>query len=220
MFTGLVEEVGRVSAMEPQGDAMRLSLTGPLVTSDAELGASIAVNGVCLTVATLDGDTFTADVMQESLNRTALGELTVGAPVNLERALLPTTRLGGHIMQGHVDGTARLLSRTPSEHWEVLRFGLPRELERYVVEKGSIAVSGTSLTVATISQPGASELDLRTGPARAGGGHRGAAPGFGSLTRGRDGRRPGRGGAGRALWSLVHRRARSRRGTVRVSPRR
>ncbi|WP_347305208.1 riboflavin synthase [Corynebacterium sp. SA-MJD20WY100] len=157
MFTGLVEEVGRVSAMEPQGDAMRLSLTGPLVTSDAELGASIAVNGVCLTVATLDGDTFTADVMQESLNRTALGELTVGAPVNLERALLPTTRLGGHIMQGHVDGTARLLSRTPSEHWEVLRFGLPRELERYVVEKGSIAVSGTSLTVATISQPGANE---------------------------------------------------------------
>lgn len=157
MFTGLVEEVGRVSAMEPQGDAMRLSLTGPLVTSDADLGASIAVNGVCLTVATLDGDTFTADVMQESLNRTALGELTVGAPVNLERALLPTTRLGGHIMQGHVDGTARLLSRTPSEHWEVLRFGLPRELERYVVEKGSIAVSGTSLTVATISQPGASE---------------------------------------------------------------
>ncbi|WP_293770695.1 riboflavin synthase [uncultured Corynebacterium sp.] len=157
MFTGLVEEVGRIASLEPQGDAIRLGVTGTRVTHDAQLGDSIAVNGVCLTVAELEGDTFVADVMQETLSRTALGGLQPGSPVNLERALLPTTRLGGHIMQGHVDGTAALLSRTPSEHWEVLRFSLPAQLERYVVEKGSIAVSGTSLTVAAVSDPGEAE---------------------------------------------------------------
>ena len=118
--------------------------------SDAALGDSIAVNGVCLTVAALDGDAFVADVMAESLRRSALGQLREGSVVNVERALLPTTRLGGHIMQGHVDGTAELLSRTPSQNWEVLRFSLPHDLARYVVEKGSIAVSGTSLTVSAI----------------------------------------------------------------------
>ncbi|MHB2251573.1 riboflavin synthase [Corynebacterium aurimucosum] len=159
MFTGLVEEIGRVDSVKPQGDAVRLGIAASTVLSDAQLGDSIAVNGVCLTVAELEEGTFIADVMKESLNRSSLGELEVGSAVNLERAVLPTTRLGGHIVQGHVDGTGTLLSRTPSEHWEVLRFSLPRELARYVVEKGSIAVQGTSLTVSAVSaakdEPGA-----------------------------------------------------------------
>jgi len=159
MFTGLVEEIGRVDSVEPQGDAVRLGIAASTVLSDAQLGDSIAVNGVCLTVAELGEGTFIADVMKESLNRSSLGELEVGSAVNLERAVLPTTRLGGHIVQGHVDGTGTLLSRTPSEHWEGLRFSLPRELARYVVEKGSIAVQGTSLTVSAVSadedKPGA-----------------------------------------------------------------
>lgn len=159
MFTGLVEEIGHVDSVEPQGDAVRLGIAASTVLSDAQLGDSIAVNGVCLTVAELGEGTFIADVMKESLKRSSLGELEVGSAVNLERAVLPTTRLGGHIVQGHVDGTGTLLSRTPSEHWEVLRFSLPRELARYVVEKGSIAVQGTSLTVSAVSadedKPGA-----------------------------------------------------------------
>ena len=150
MFTGLVEELATVCSIEEQGDAIRLGIRAPHVLSDAALGDSIAVNGVCLTVAALDGDAFVADVMAESLRRSALGQLREGSVVNVERALLPTTRLGGHIMQGHVDGTAELLSRTPSQNWKVLRFSLPQALARYVVEKGSIAVSGTSLTVSAI----------------------------------------------------------------------
>ena len=152
MFTGLVEEVGRVEKLQVQGDAVRLSIAATTVLGDAQLGDSIAVNGVCLTVAELGENAFTADVMQESLNRSALGQLQVGDVVNLERALLPTTRLGGHIVQGHVDATATLLSRTPSEHWDVLRFSLPPQLGRYVVEKGSITVQGTSLTVAALGE--------------------------------------------------------------------
>lgn len=152
MFTGLVEEMGTVTALEPQGDAVRLTIGASTLLSDAKLGDSIAVNGVCLTVATRDDDSFTADVMQESLDRSALGALTKGARVNLERAMAVGDRLGGHIMQGHVDGTASLLSRTVSEHWEVLRFSLPAELNRYVVEKGSIAVNGTSLTVSAVGE--------------------------------------------------------------------
>ena len=152
MFTGLVEEVGRVEELQPQGDAVRLSIAATTVLGDAQLGDSIAVNGVCLTVAELGDKAFTADVMQESLNRSALGQLQVGDVVNLERALLPTTRLGGHIVQGHVDATATLLTRTPSEHWDVLRFSLPQQLGRYVVEKGSITVQGTSLTVAALGE--------------------------------------------------------------------
>lgn len=150
MFTGLVEELATVCSIEEQGDTIRLGIRAPHVLSDAALGDSIAVNGVCLTVAALDGDAFVADVMAESLRRSALGQLREGSVVNVERALLPTTRLGGHIMQGHVDGTAELLSRTPSQNWKVLRFSLPQALARYVVEKGSIAVSGTSLTVSAI----------------------------------------------------------------------
>ena len=152
MFTGLVEEVGTVAALEPQGDALRLTIEAPKVLADAAFGDSIAVNGVCLTVTDFDGDRFTADVMQESLDRTGLGQLVVGSPVNLERALAAGARLGGHIMQGHVDGTSRLLSRTSSEHWDVLRFSLGPDLSRYVVEKGSIAVNGTSLTVSAVGE--------------------------------------------------------------------
>lgn len=152
MFTGLVEERGTVVGMQEQGDAVRISIKAPVVTSDAQLGDSISVNGVCLTVAELEESTFIADVMQESLVRSALGELSDGSLVNLERAMLPTTRFGGHIVQGHVDGTAKMISRTPSENWEVLRFELPAELSKYVVEKGSIAISGTSLTVSAIGE--------------------------------------------------------------------
>jgi len=150
VFTGLVQELGTVVAIEPHADALRLSIRAPRTVAAAELGDSIAINGVCLTVADLSGEVFCADVMQESLDRTALGRLSMGSPVNVEPALLPTTRLGGHIMQGHVDGTATLLTRTSSENWDVLRFSLPAGLARYVVEKGSIAVSGTSLTVSAV----------------------------------------------------------------------
>lgn len=152
MFTGLVEEKGKVIALEKLGDSIRMQIEAPVVTADAQLGDSISVNGVCLTVAELGDATFIADIMQESLNRSALGELAPQSTVNLERALLPTTRLGGHIVQGHVDGTAKLISRTPSEHWDILRFELPADLARYVVEKGSIAISGTSLTVSAIGE--------------------------------------------------------------------
>ena len=152
MFTGLVQELGTVAALEQQADALRLSIRAPQTVSDARLGDSIAINGVCLTIAELDGDIFCADVMQESLDRAGLGQLKEGARVNVEPALLPTTRLGGHMMQGHVDGTARLVSREHSEHWDVLRFSFPRELARYVVEKGSIAVNGTSLTVSAVGE--------------------------------------------------------------------
>lgn len=150
MFTGIVEELGRVAAIEDQGDAIRLGVGCELAVSDAKLGDSIAVNGVCLTVAEFDDEGFTADVMQESLDRTSLGGLAVGSPVNLERAVAAGARLGGHIVQGHVDGTGAIVSRTPGEHWEVVRISLPDELDRYVVEKGSIAVDGTSLTVSAV----------------------------------------------------------------------
>jgi riboflavin synthase len=152
LFTGLVEEKGKVIALEELGDSIRMQIEAPVVTADAQLGDSISVNGVCLTVAELGDATFIADIMQESLNRSALGELAPQSTVNLERALLPTTRLGGHIVQGHVDGTAKLISRTPSDHWDILRFELPADLARYVVEKGSIAISGTSLTVSAIGE--------------------------------------------------------------------
>ena len=147
MFTGIVEELGSVVAVEPQGDAVRLRIRGPLVTSDAVHGASIAVNGVCLTVVEHGGGEFGADVMQETLDRSSLGALVVGSPVNLERPVTLEARLGGHLVQGHVDGTGTILARTPSEHWEVVRVSLPDDLGRYVVEKGSITVDGISLTV-------------------------------------------------------------------------
>jgi riboflavin synthase len=151
MFTGIVEELGIVESLEDQGDAIRLTVRGPLVTSDAGLGDSISVNGCCLTVASADDEgTFTADVMHETLAKTSLGALEPGSRVNLERAVTPTTRLGGHIVQGHVDGTGAVVRRTPSEHWELVEISLPRELERYLVAKGSITVDGISLTLVDV----------------------------------------------------------------------
>ena len=147
MFTGIVEELGTVVALESQSDAMRLSVRGPLVTEDAQLGDSISVNGVCLTVATLEGDVFTADVMRETLDKSSLGALTPHSAVNLERAMTLQARLGGHLVQGHVDGVGEVRSRTPSEHWEVVEVSLPPHLAPYLVDKGSITVDGVSLTV-------------------------------------------------------------------------
>lgn len=152
MFTGIVEEIGTVSRVERMGDSVRLVIEAKEVVSDAKLGCSIAVNGVCLTVTDFNDFSFSADVMQESLDRTSLGALTPGSRVNLERALSVSARLGGHIMQGHVDGTAELISRTPSQNWDVLRFRLDSRLSRYVVEKGSIALNGTSLTVSSVGE--------------------------------------------------------------------
>ncbi|MFJ4012567.1 riboflavin synthase [Streptomyces sp. NPDC090026] len=147
MFTGIVEELGEVTAVEDLGDASRFRLRGPLVTEGAKHGDSIAVNGVCLTVVdTADGQ-FTADVMAETLRRSSLGALTTGSRVNLERPMTADGRFGGHIVQGHVDGTGTIAGRTRSEHWELVRISLPKELARYVVEKGSITVDGVSLTV-------------------------------------------------------------------------
>ena len=150
MFTGIVEELGEVLAVEPLADASRLTVRGPLVTSDARHGDSIAVNGVCLTVVSTDDGAFTADVMAETLRRSSLGVVQPGSPVNLERALRLADRLGGHLVQGHVDGTGRLLRVTPDEHWTVVRVSLPADLARYVVEKGSITVDGVSLTVSAV----------------------------------------------------------------------
>jgi riboflavin synthase len=148
MFTGIVEELGEVVALERGGGASaRLAVRGPVVTAGAAAGDSIAVNGVCLTVTGLSGDVFTADVMKETLDRSFLGALEPGSPVNLERAVPAGGRLGGHIVQGHVDGVGTVLSREPGDNWEIVRFSLPPALSRYVVEKGSIAVDGVSLTV-------------------------------------------------------------------------
>jgi riboflavin synthase len=157
MFTGIVEELGEIIDIDNLADSARLVIKGPVVTSDAGHGDSIAVNGVCLTVVEVRPDgAFTADVMAETLNRSSLGAIGVGSQVNLERAAAVNSRLGGHIVQGHVDGTGRVISRSPSEHWEVVRIALPSELSRYVVEKGSITVDGISLTVSGLGS-GASE---------------------------------------------------------------
>ena len=150
MFTGIIEQVGTISAVEPLGDSVRLTIDAPAILDGVALGDSIAVNGVCLTVAEHTATTFTADCMQETLDRSNLGELLVGSPVNLERAALVNARLDGHIVQGHVDATTTLTSRNSSEHWDVLRFALPPTLARYIVEKGSIAINGTSLTVSAL----------------------------------------------------------------------
>jgi riboflavin synthase len=151
MFTGIIEELGSVEAIEDQGDAVRLTVRGPLVVSDAGDGDSIAVNGCCLTVVSHDGEVFTADVMRETLDKTSLGAFRPGTRVNLERAVTAEKRLGGHIVQGHVDGTGEIRSRTPSEHWEVVEIGLPDGMGRYLVDKGSITVDGVSLTIVTVT---------------------------------------------------------------------
>jgi riboflavin synthase len=155
VFTGIVEELGTVEAMlvldnDAADDSARLTLRGGTVTADAGHGDSIAVNGVCLTVVDVDGDAFTADVMGETLRRSSLGGLAPGDRVNLERAATLQTRLGGHLVQGHVDGVGEIVARTPGAQWETVRFSLPPGLARYVVEKGSITVDGVSLTVVDV----------------------------------------------------------------------
>jgi riboflavin synthase len=150
MFTGIVEELGEVVGIDWHGEGAVISVRGPKVTSDARHGDSIAVSGVCLTVTSVDGDVFVADVMKETFDRSALGSLAVGERVNLERAATPSSRLGGHMVQGHVDGVGAVRSRIPGELWEDVRFTLPPDLNRYVVEKGSICVDGISLTVTDI----------------------------------------------------------------------
>jgi len=152
MFTGIVVELGRVVALDWHGEGAVIAVRAPVVTADARHGDSIAVSGVCLTVTGVDGDVFTADVMKETFDRSALGSVAVGDEVNLEPAVTPSTRLGGHIVQGHVDGVGTVLRRTPGERWEDVQIGLPDELARYVVEKGSIGVDGISLTVTSVDE--------------------------------------------------------------------
>jgi riboflavin synthase len=151
LFTGIVEELGEIDVIEELDDAARLSVLTRVVGVDAQLGDSISVNGVCLTVTDVEdvGELrrLIFDVMAESLNRSSLGELTAADPVNLERAVTPTTRLGGHMVQGHVDGVGIVASREPAEHWDVVRISAPAEVTRYLVEKGSVTVDGVSLTV-------------------------------------------------------------------------
>ncbi|MEA9999478.1 riboflavin synthase [Cryobacterium sp. RTS3] len=151
MFTGIIEELGTVDRVEHGADAVRLTVRGPLAVSGAAIGDSISVNGVCLTVVERTEDTFTADVMAQTLRMSTLSDAGPGTPVNLERAALVGGRLGGHIVQGHIDGTSELLAVTPGDAWRVLRFSLSPELAPLVTNKGSIAVDGVSLTVSTIS---------------------------------------------------------------------
>jgi len=150
MFTGIVEERGRVAALTLEPGSARLSVHADIVLNGVEHGASIAVNGVCLTVVQNDGDGFTVDVMPETLRCSSLGALSAGSAVNLERAVLVSGRLGGHVVQGHVDGVGTVRSREPGPRWDVVCIDLPRELARYVVGKGSIAVDGVSLTVTDV----------------------------------------------------------------------
>jgi riboflavin synthase len=151
MFTGIVEELGTVAKVETLADSIRLQIKGDLVSSDLSQGESIAVNGVCLTAAELTSDGFIADVMLETLNRSSLSGIAQGDKVNLERAMSGTGRFGGHVVQGHVDGVAEIISREPSANWEVVKVKIPAELSKYVVHKGSITFDGVSLTVNDIT---------------------------------------------------------------------
>lgn len=152
MFTGIVEELGEIREIHREADSITLTIRASTVLDDVHHGDSIAVNGVCLTVVEFGDDFFTADLMQETLDRSSLGQVEVGSKVNLERATAVGQRLGGHIVQGHIDGTGEVISRTPGERWEVVRISLPEQLAKYVVEKGSIAVDGTSLTVSAVGE--------------------------------------------------------------------
>ena len=154
MFTGIVEELGRVERVERTGASARLTVHAPRAMEGTRPGDSICVNGCCLTVAEPHDDAFTADLMAETLERTGLGELAVGSPVNLERALRPADRMGGHIVQGHVDATAQILERRHEDHWDMLRVSVPEDLTRYVAVKGSIAIDGVSLTVVEVAGTG------------------------------------------------------------------
>src|SRR6478735_11882852 len=152
MFTGIVEELGIVEVIEHGADSAVLRIKGPLDVSDAVHGASISVNGVCLTVTDHDSEQFTVDVMAETLSRSALGALEPGGRVNLERAMRADGRFGGHVVQGHVDGTATITRRAPGDRWETVDLTLPSDVSAYVVEKGSITVDGVSLTVASVGE--------------------------------------------------------------------
>jgi len=147
MFTGIVREIGSIVAVTGGDEGMRLEIEAPVTAPQVEVGGSVAINGVCLTAETVGATRLSFHAMPETLSRSALGELAEGARVNLEPALRAGDALGGHIVQGHVDGTAEILSRTPSEHWELVKIALPTELNRYLVAKGSITVDGISLTV-------------------------------------------------------------------------
>ncbi|WP_314178100.1 riboflavin synthase [Actinomyces oris] len=163
MFTGIVEELGRVVRLETVEDSARLTVEAPTVTQDVNLGDSVSVNGCCLTVTAVHGSTFTADLMAETLTRTTLGSQAPGDPVNLERALRASDRLGGHIVQGHVDATAEVLNHHRGEHWDLLRIGLPQAIARYVAVKGSVALDGVSLTVVDVVDA-SSTLDVAPVP--------------------------------------------------------
>jgi riboflavin synthase len=154
VFTGIVEELGEVVGLDADGGLARIRIRGPLVTAGAARGDSIAINGVCLTVTGIADAEFTADVMGETLARSSLGALHAGAVVNLERPLRPDGRLGGHLVQGHVDGTGTIVARAPAGDWETVRISIPAELARYVIKKGSVAVDGISLTVSALGDGG------------------------------------------------------------------
>jgi riboflavin synthase len=167
VFTGIVEELGEVVALEHAQDSAKLTVRGPLVTASASPGDSMAVNGVCVTVTSTAGDTFSADLIGETLRRSCLGLLTGGAVINLERPLRLDGGLGGHLVQGHVDGLGTIIERRPAPGWEVVRISVPANLARYVVEKGFIAVDGISLTISALgtrpdelSQPDWIEVSL------------------------------------------------------------
>jgi len=151
MFTGLVAELGEITAISRGETSSVLTVHAPLLTPELAIGDSIAVNGTCLTATSLTADSFTADVMVQTLSLTSLGNLEVGSPVNLELAAQMDMRMGGHIVQGHVDGVAKVISRTPGEKWEQFIIEVPAELSRYIVNQGSICVDGVSLTVGEIN---------------------------------------------------------------------
>ena len=157
MFTGIIEEIGEITAISPSGDGWRITVRAPGAAADAVHGESISVSGVCLTVVGSTADSFDADVMKQSLDVAAIGDATVGTRVNIEKAMRANGRLGGHIVQGHVDGTGNVLEIRPGAEWSVLRISLPAELAPLVVDKGSITVAGTSLTVSAVSNADASE---------------------------------------------------------------
>lgn len=157
MFTGIIEEIGRITAVEPSGDGVRLTIHAPGAVDGVHHGDSISISGVCLTVVAWTEDGFTADVMKQTLDMSTLGDVATGTNVNVERALASGGRLGGHIVQGHVDGTGTVLEVRPGVEWQVVRVGVPAHLAPLVVDKGSVTLDGTSLTVSAVSEPGATE---------------------------------------------------------------
>jgi len=151
MFTGIIEELGEIAALETRGDGARIEIAAQIVTANTDEGDSIAVNGVCLTALNIQKDSFAADISGETLRRSTLGKLNVGSKVNLERAVTPSTRLGGHIVQGHVDARGKFLAAEQSGDFWTVKIGFPREVGQYLVYKGSISVQGISLTIASLS---------------------------------------------------------------------